>query len=130
MDFCDDKNLFLLNDGISVGSGFELGSIAAEAASPEHLNHVCEKIRDTFAHVVPMHQQDPWVMQMYLQDEYSLIPVLKHMEQAIEPQHLQTAFTQDHLMRLGDLFTKMARPEGLFQDPKTGMPLPLVGKLV
>ena len=122
MDYCDDKNLFLLNDGISVGSGFELGSIAAEAASPEHLNHVCEKIRDTFARVVPMHQQDPWVMQMYVQDEYSLMPVLKHMEQAIEPQHLQTAFTQDHLMRLGDLFTKMARPEGLFQDPKTGMP--------
>ena len=122
MDFCDDKNLFLLNDGISIGSGFELGSIAAEAASPDHLNQVFEKIRDTFAHVVPMHQQDPWVMQMYVQDEYSLTSVLKHMEQAIEPEHLQTAFTQDHLMRLGDLFTKMARPEGLFLDPKTGMP--------
>ena len=122
VDFFDESNLFLLNDGVSVGSGFELGSIAAEAASPEHLQSVFEKIRDTFAHVVPLHQQDPWIMQMYVQDEYSLSSALSHMEHSIDPELLQTAFTQDYLTRLGDLFTKMARPEGLFLDPKTGMP--------
>ena len=122
VDFCDKKNLFLLNDGVSVASGFELSAIAAEATSPEHLNQVFEKIRDTFAHVVPLHKDDPWVMQMYVQDEYALSSVLHHMEKAIDPKHLQTTFTQDYLTRVGDLFTKMARPEGLFLDPKTGMP--------
>ncbi len=122
VDFFDEKNIFLLNDGVSVGSGFELGSLAAEAATPLHLQNVFEKIRDTLAHVVPLHQDDPWVMQMYVQDEYSHSSVLQHIENAIDPEHLKTAFTQDYLARLGDLFTKMTRPEGLFLDPKTDMP--------
>jgi conjugative transfer ATPase len=120
VDFCDEKNLFLLNDGVSVGSGFELGDIPAEATSPEHLETVFNKIRDTFANVVPLHKDDPWVMQMYVCDEYSLEPVLKHIQNAIEPEILNTQFTQEYLNRLQDLFQKMARPEGLFLDPKTG----------
>lgn len=122
VDFCDKQNLFLLHDGVSIGSGFELGSIPAEAASPEHLDAVFNKIRDTFATVVPLHQDDPWVMQMYVNDEYSLKPVLKHISKYIEPEMAESPFTQDYLARLNDLFSKMERPEGLFLDPKTDMP--------
>ena len=122
VDFCDTQNLFLLNDGISIGSGFELASIPAETTSPTHLEAVFNKIRDTFATVVPLHKEDPWVMQMYVNDEYSLKPVLNHISQSITPNIRGTSFTQDYLSRLDDLFTKMARPEGLFLDPKTDMP--------
>jgi conjugative transfer ATPase len=122
VDFCDQHNLFLLNDGISIGSGFELASIPAEAASSEHLEAVFNKIRDTFAAVVPLHQDDPWVMQMYVNDDYSLKPVLNHITQSLDPVIAQMPFTKDYLLRLDDLFTKMVRPEGLFLDPKTDMP--------
>lgn len=122
VDFCDEKNLFLLNDGISVGSGFELSSIAAEAASSDYLNQVFQKICDTLANVVPLHAEDPWVMQMYVQDEFSLTSVINHMEHYIEPIHKESLFTKDYLKRLDDLFAKMTRPQGLFLDPKTGMP--------
>ncbi|MGQ3892034.1 conjugative transfer ATPase [Legionella sp. CNM-4043-24] len=121
-DFSDEQNLFLLNDGVSIGSGFELASIPAEAASPEHLESVFNKIRDTFAAVLPLHKDDPWVMQMYVNDEYSLKPVLKHISKHIEPDIAETPFTKDYLARLDDLFSKMERPEGLFLDPKTDMP--------
>jgi conjugative transfer ATPase len=120
VDFCDQNNLFLLSDGLSLGSGFELASIPAEATSPAHLEAVFSKIRDTFATVVPLHRDDPWIMQMYVNDDYSLKPVLNHVAQAIEPVIAETQFTQDYLTRLDDLFTKMTRPEGLFLDPKTG----------
>ena len=122
VDFCNQHNLFLLSDGISLGSGFELASIPAEAASPEHLEAVFSKIRDTFATVVPLHQNDPWVMQMYVNDDYSLKPVLHHITQGIEPVIAETEFTEDYIKRLDDLFTKMTRPEGLFLDPKTDKP--------
>lgn len=122
VDFCDKKNLFLLNDGISIGSGFELGSIPAEATSPAHLESVFNKIRDTFAAVVPLHKDDPWVMQMYVNDDYSLKPVLNHIRQQLDPEIAKMPFTKDYLSRLDDLFTKMVRPEGLFLDPKTDMP--------
>ncbi|EHL30509.1 conjugative transfer ATPase [Legionella drancourtii] len=120
VDFCDEKNLFLLNDGVSVGSGFELGDIPAEATSPEHLKAVFDKVCETFTRVVPLHQKDPWVMQMYVSDDYALEPVLEHIKKSIHPDILKTQFTQDYLNRLGDLFEKMVRPQGLFLDPKTG----------
>mgnify|MGYP004417256741 CR=1 FL=1 len=122
VDFCDKQNLFLLNDGISIGSGFELASIPAEAASPDYLEAVFNKISDTFASVVPLHKEDPWVMQMYVNDDYRLKPVLNHIMQHISPAIAEMSFTQDYLARLDDLFTKMVRPEGLFLDPKTDMP--------
>lgn len=122
VDFCNERNIFLLNDGVSIGSGFELASIPAEAASPSHLVSIFNKIRDTFAAVVPLHKEDPWVMQMYVNDDYSLKPVLRHIEKSIQPVIANTPFTQDYLSRLDDLFTKMTRPEGLFVDPKTDVP--------
>ena len=122
VDFCDQHQLFLLADLISLGSGFELASIPAEAASPEHLEAVFGKVRDTFASVVPLHRVSPWVMQMYVSDDYSLKPVTQHIARAIEPQIAKSAFTQDYLARVDDLFTKMSRPEGLFLDPKTDAP--------
>lgn len=122
VDFCDQKNLFLLNDGLSIGSGFELASVPAEAASPEHLEAIFHKIRDTFAAVLPLHREDPWVMQMYVNDEYSLKLSIKHIQKHLDPEICETPFTQDYLTRLEDLMDKMARPEGLFIDPKTDMP--------
>lgn len=122
VDFNDELNLFLLNDGMSIGSGFELASIPAEAASKEHLNAVFNKIKDTFATVVPLHKEDPWIMQMYVNDEYCLKPVLHHIQQSIAPEIVTTPFTCDYLSRLDDLFSKMTRPNGLFVDPKTDAP--------
>lgn len=119
VDFCDKSNLFLLNDGVSVGSGFELGDIPAEVASKEYLEIVFNKVRETFSYVVPLHKEDPWVMQLFVSDDYDLNAIVKHIEQSIEPEILATSFTQDYLKRLSDLFSKMIRAQGLFIDPKT-----------
>lgn len=122
VDFCDKTNVFLLNDGLSVGSGFELASIPTEAASPEYLSALFQKIKETFTSVVPLEKEDPWIMQIYVNDDYSLKPVLHHIKRTIEPAIAETSFTQDYLKRLNDLFYKMTRPKGLFIDPKTDSP--------
>lgn len=122
VDFNDEAQVFLFADGKSVGSGFELGDIPAEAAAPEYLEAVFNKIRDTFATVVPLQSVDPWVMQMFVQDEYCLTPVLDHIKSQIPLALKERPLTQDYLKRLEDLYSKMTKPEGLFLDPKTGAP--------
>ncbi|AMQ28933.1 TPA: conjugative transfer ATPase [Legionella pneumophila] len=122
VDFNEQEQVFLFADGKSLGSGFELGDIQAEAASSEYLQAVFHKIRDTFASVVPLHAVDPWVMQMFVQDEYCLDPVITHIKTQIPQQFRDSPLTQDYLKRLHDLYNKMTRPEGLFIDPKTGAP--------
>ena len=106
-DFDDEHQVFLFGDGKSLGSGFELGDIPAEAAAPTHLQAVFDKIRDTFASVVPLHAVDPWVMQMYVQDEYCLEPVMEHISHSIDEKTLKSPMTQDYLKRLRDLFQKI-----------------------
>lgn len=120
VDFNEQEQVFLFADGKSLGSGFELGDIPAEAAAPEYLQAVFDKIRETFASVVPLHSIDPWVMQMFVQDEYCLEFVLDHIKKQVPENLLNSSLTKDYLNRLGDLYKKMTRPEGLFLDPKTG----------
>lgn len=122
VDFNEQEQVFLFSDGKSLGSGFELGDIPAEAAAPEYLQAVFDKIRETFASVVPLHPINPWVMQMFVQDEYCLEFVLDHIKKQVPENLLNNSLTQDYLNRLGDLYKKMTRPEGLFLDPKTGSP--------
>jgi conjugative transfer ATPase len=122
VDFCEKENVFLFTDGVSIGSGFELGNIPAEASPQAHLQAVHQKITETFAHVVPLYQEDPWVMQMFVSDDYNLTPVLKHIQNSIASDSLDSSFTQDYLAKLSGLFERMSRPDGLFLDPKTGFP--------
>ena len=75
------RNLFLLNDGSKHGSGFELASIPAEAASPEYLESVFDKIRDTFAAWFHYIVKTPGFTEMYVNDDYCLKPVLSHIDQ-------------------------------------------------
>ena len=69
VDFCDEDNVFLLEDGVSVGSGFEIGDIPAESANQAHLDAVFKKVLDVFSYVVPLHSDNPWVMQLFVSDE-------------------------------------------------------------
>ncbi len=121
-DFDEEHKIFLFADGKSLGSGFELGDIPAEAAAPEYLQAIFEKVRDTFASVVPLHQTEPWVMQMFVQDEFSLEPVIDHIKNHVSDNMMDKPITQDYLKKLQDLFRKMSRPQGLFTDPKTDKP--------
>ncbi|KTD25131.1 conjugative transfer ATPase [Legionella maceachernii] len=122
VDFNEQEQVFLFADGKSFGSGFELGDIPAEAAAPEYLQAVFKKIRDTFASVVPLYPVDPWVMQMFVQDEYCLDSVLTHVRNQVPSNLRDRSLTQDYLQRLQDLYRKMTQPQGLFLDPKTGSP--------
>lgn len=122
VDFNEQEQVFLFADGKSLGSGFELGDIPAEAAAQEYLQAVFKKIRDTFASVVPLYPVDPWVMQMFVQDEYCLDSVLEHVRNQVPFNLRDRSLTQDYLQRLQDLYRKMTKPEGLFLDPKTGLP--------
>lgn len=122
IDYCDEHQLFLLADGVSVGSGFELGDISSEAASERYINILFERVMETFSFVVPLHKENPWVMQLFVQDEFSLRPVLNTLAKAVNPECRDSVFTQDYLNRMDDLMTKMTRPQGLFVDPKTDMP--------
>ena len=119
VDFCDEDNVFLLEDGVSVGSGFEIGDIPAESANQAHLDAVFKKVLDVFSYVVPLHSDNPWVMQLFVSDEFSLKAVANSFEQSIDEDIRNSAYSQDFCQQLNNLYAKMTRKEGLFVDGDT-----------
>lgn len=90
VDFNEQEQVFLFADGKSFGSGFELGDIPAEAAAPEYLQAVFNKIRDTFASVVPLHAVDPWVFFRCLSKMNIASTLLLTISETIFQRHLKT----------------------------------------
>lgn len=119
-EFSDKHNVFLLEDGISVASAFELGSIAAENTTEEQIQAVFQKILDVFSYVVDLHEKNPWVMQIYVNDEFSLEPSFETYLSFISDEQKQNEYTKAYLERLKDLYSKATRKEGLLHDPVTG----------
>lgn len=122
IDFNDEENLFLLDDGVSVGSGLEISDLQTEAMPDESLEAVYKKITDTFSNVVPCHRISPWVMQIFINDEYVAEPFKRHIRKDLSSELISSPFTQQYLKHMDRLFDKMARTEGLLFDPKTDMP--------
>ena len=122
MDFNEKEDLFLLDDGISVGSGLEISDLQTEAMPDESLEAVYKKITDTFSNVVPCHRVSPWVMQIFINDEYVTEPFKRHIRKNLSSELISSPFTKQYLKHMDRLFDNMARADGLLFDPKTDMP--------
>lgn len=122
LDFSDQENVFLLDDGVSVGSGIEISDIQSEAMSKESLDKIFNKVVDAFSSVVPRHRSDPWVMQIFVNDDYITMPLLNHVEKGIPDEIKDDELTKEYVENIKNLLEKMSRKEGLFIDGKTGRP--------
>lgn len=125
VEFFDEQNAILLEDGVSVGAAFELEVIGTEGRSGDYLAHVrtqvCHAIQDSFNE----HDKNPWVVQFYCQDDEMAEEYGKHLEEYIKTigektnrDILNTAFTQQWLKITRKHLSDISKPGGLFEDKK------------
>lgn len=119
-DYLPDEQCFLLSDGKSVGALFELSDVASEARTDEYLEQLRRGLQGVFQDVFPHYfaEEDPWIVQFYLQDELSLQAFLQTFEQYVQPQAKESAFTQHYLQTMQEHVAFMTQPSGLFVDEK------------
>lgn len=63
---------FVLDDGLSRGVAFEIVPVGTEAVDQTFLTDVRNALRVALVDSIPEDQQNPWVIQFYLQDDYDL----------------------------------------------------------
>lgn len=117
VDFSDRHQVFLLEDGLSLGSGFEIGDLAADGVDEASLEAVYQRIMDVFSYVLPLDEKDPWILQIFVNDEFSLESTFDFYKSKINKDLLATAYTKSYLEELNNHYKKITRPEGLFFDP-------------
>lgn len=121
VDYDDDNQVFLLNDGVSVGAAFELRQVNVEGKSSEFIEKVRKALKRAIACVPEVHEGSPWIVQFYLQDEpiESLVQEMRHYA---KPNARESEFTREWFDLLDEHVRQMSRDQGLFEDEMAGIP--------
>src|SRR3569833_1881293 len=96
LEYLPAPQCFLLEDGRSVGALFELEQVACEARPDRFLKTLRDTLQNAITHSIP-EEDNPWVLQCYLQDEPDLTAVHAAMRDYVQPVVQGSAYTEHYL---------------------------------
>ncbi len=128
LEWSDEHEMLLLEDGVSVGAAYELKALPTEARPDAPLARLHQTLSKLLSRLLPLESEDPWVLQLYVQDDLSLAPLHARLTDTIAEQNsLDDPLAQKYLDVMQAHFKVMAEPDGILTDPMSG--LPFRGKL-
>ena len=83
-DFNDDLNLMALEDGRSVGCGFEILGLPMDSRSDELVEKTAKAFESMIADLLPREDGDPWVCQWFFSFDENLDPLKDRLNDFIE----------------------------------------------
>ncbi len=116
MEYLPEARAFLLEDGLSVGALFDLEPVGTEARTPEFLAELREAIHTAISDAIPEHDDAPWVIQIYVQDEPNLHALTEQLAAYANASARDTAFTQHYQALLANHLARVTQTGGLFTD--------------
>ena len=115
LEFDAQQQCVLLADGRSIGVSFELRPVSTEARPEAWLLSLRDKIQTVLSSAIPEHDQ-PWVLQLYVQDETHLPGLVDDIMAYAKPDAQHTEFSQRWFETLTQHVDEISRPGGLFTD--------------
>lgn len=123
VEFLDGEQCLLLDDGVSVGAVYAIEPVPTEGRSESRLEEIRDVVEDALQDSLDEHDDNPWVVQFFCQDEDDVTAYLDHLRDYILPAAQGTPFTKAWLTETERHLRGIARPEGLFKDTEvTGQP--------
>ncbi|ENR6343849.1 conjugative transfer ATPase, partial [Escherichia coli] len=123
VEYLDEEQCLLLDDGVSVGAVYEVTPAATEGRTAERLEQIRDTVEDALQDSFDEYDTHPWVVQFFCQDENDVDAYLDHLRGYVKPRAQRTAFTEAWLGEMERHLRGIARPEGLFTDSLvTGQP--------
>lgn len=128
VEYLPESRCMLLDDGHSVAAFFELQPIGTEGREPSWLLQVRDTLENVLQDAFDELDDNPWVVQLYAQDEADWEPYLGTLRDYIQPRAQGSAFTEFYLRFFRHHLGAIAKPGGLFED-KTITRLPWRGQI-
>ncbi|EOK0896865.1 TPA: conjugative transfer ATPase [Escherichia coli] len=123
VEYLDEAQCLLLDDGMSVGAVYDVTSAATEGRTEERLEQIRDMVEDALQDSFDEYDTHPWVVQFFCQDENDVDAYLDYLKGYVKPHAQGTAFTEAWLGEMECHLRGIARPEGLFTDTLvTGQP--------
>ena len=115
VEYLPDSQCFLLDDYKSVGAVYDIKPTACEGRPEQFLRSLQENIKNMLCSV-PERDHNPWVMQIYVQDDDSLLQTYERLEQSIPKSIRETEFTQQWLQIQKQHLEDISHTTSLFYD--------------
>ncbi|TCL02180.1 conjugative transfer ATPase [Sodalis ligni] len=128
VEYLPGSQSMLLEDGQSVAAFFELTPVGTEGRELNWLWQARDALENALQDSFDELDDNPWVVQLYAQDETSWDSYLRTLRDYIQPRALDSTFTDFYLQFFAHLLRAIAKPGGLFED-NTVTRLPWRGQL-
>jgi len=120
-EWSEKERCFLLQDCRSVARVFEVRDVPMDARPQKTIKTFHEKLTQALSQIIPSETTNPWVLQSFVQNENTLKPLQRRLEKTVPEELKADPLTQDYLAMMTDHFNYVAKPEGIFTDPLSGV---------
>ena len=123
MEYLEESRCFVLEDGVNVGAALDVTPTGSEARDDTYMSKLQQTVQVALSDAIPEESDEPWILQVYLQDEDDLSSVAD----AIGRYGEETALESDYSKHFSNIFNEHLRRisarDGLFHDEAvTGAP--------
>lgn len=116
VEFLPEHHCMLLEDGRSVAAFFELTAIGTEGRELAWLWQARSALENALQDSFDELDENPWVVQLYAQDETSWDNYLATLDAYIQPRAQNSEFTTAYRRSFAAHLRAIAKPGGLFED--------------
>lgn len=115
-EYLEESQCLLFDDGRSVTACFELYPIGTEGRDAAWLEQARDGIENALQDSFDELEEQPWVVQLYVQDEASFEDYLQSLRAYLHPRARDNTFTAFYLRLIEHHLRAVAKPGGLFRD--------------
>ncbi|QIQ21459.1 conjugative transfer ATPase [Zophobihabitans entericus] len=116
VEYLPESKMMLLDDGQSVAAFFELVPIGTEGREASWLETVRDALENTLQDSFDEDEDQPWVIQLYAQDESNFDHYIETLNNYIHPRAKGSAFTEFYQRFFQHHLHSVAKAGGLFED--------------
>lgn len=116
VEYLPGSQSLLLEDGQSVAAFFELSAVGTEGRETEWLCTVRDALENALQDSFDELDQQPWVVQLYAQDETDWADYLHGLQAYMHPRAQGTAFSDFYCRVMRHHLHAVSKPGGLFED--------------
>lgn len=116
VEYLPDSQSMLLDDAQSVAAFYELTPIGTEGREPAWLMQIRDTLENALQDACDELEENPWVIQLYAQDETTWDSYLNNLRNYIQPRAQGSAFTEFYQRFFAHHLSAITKPGGLFDD--------------
>lgn len=116
VEYLPQSRCMLLEDGVSVAAFFELTPLGTEGREAAWLAQARDALENALQDSFDELDANPWVLQLYAQDEASFDQYLDSLHRYIQPRARGSRFTGFYLASFAHHLRAVAKSGGLFED--------------